>query len=134
MRKTTALLIILAFGIAFFSSCGGSQKSKEIVISELTEPCDLAKAMVTFMKETFDLYNELDQIIEKVGDREPTPSEESRAEAIVAQIVEIESKVNELMIRSDELGITDEELEACPENEELLKLFEGIEFKEGLFY
>ena len=134
MRKTAALIILLAFGTVFFSSCGGSQKSKEIVISELTEPCDFAKAMLTYLSETIDLMEELNQMIQKVGDRKPTPSEEARAEAIGVKMEEIDAKVNELMRRADELGIEDDDLEACPENQEVEELLMKFENVERLFY
>ena len=134
MRKSIAFLILLAFGVVMFNSCGGSKSPKDVVISELTEPCDLAKAMVMYIEEALNLYEELTQVVMNVGDREPTPSEEAKVEAILARVEEVENKVYELEARSNELGITDEELEACPENEKLQELLKNIESNPDFLY
>lgn len=132
MRKFIAFLIILAFGAVMFNSCGGSKSSKEIVISELTEPCDFAKAFIKYYEEGIVLLEELTEMVENVGDREPTPSEESRAESILAQLEDYQFKFDELEERAEELGISDEEIEACPEYEKFYELMEKAESIPGL--
>jgi|GEM_PF-4931903 len=126
MKKITALIVFIVFGMAVFTGCGGRQSSQELNISSLNEPCDFAEATYVIYEELFGHMEELMGLLESVGMREPTAAEEDQAEAIMDKIEAMEMQFEEMEERARILGITDEEIEQCPEFEKVSELMHKL--------